>query len=92
MKTELLAPPEVSDRILDEVYSAVDALMREGCWNVLDDMFIYLETKAWRTPLDILLSYATASFPGKSKIPARKFFMDRCLIIHPTPELWNGLI
>jgi hypothetical protein len=82
---------KVSDKKLDEIYAAIDALMRVGAWNFLDELFTTWETRVWRTDIDILLAYATASYPAKSNIPSRKFFMSSCLRIHPKPELWKGL-
>lgn len=82
---------EVTDKKLDEIYDAIDALMRVGAWNFLDELFISWEMKIWRTPVDILVAYATVSFPAKSKLPHRKFFMDSCFRFHPEPKLWKGL-
>lgn len=82
---------EVSDKQLDEIYDAIDALMRAGAWSFLDELFVTWEMRIWRTDVDILLAYATASFPAKSKLPSRKFFMSSCLRIYPDAELWKGL-
>lgn len=83
--------PKNVDAQLDEIYDSIDALMKLGAWDFLDDLFLYWEGKAWRTKVDILLGYATASLPGKSKLPHRKLFMDACLKFHPDKKLWKGL-
>lgn len=81
----------VSDKQIDEIYDAIDALMRAGAWNFLNELFVVWEQQAWRLEIDILVTYAVASCPGKSKLPARKNFMDRCMALHPDPDLWKGL-
>jgi hypothetical protein len=83
--------PKTYDSEIDEVYNAIDALMREGCWKFLNELFVTWEQRVWRMDIDILLAYATASFPGKSNIPARKMFMDKCLRVYPDKDLWKGL-
>lgn len=81
----------VTDNDLDEVYAAIDALMKIGAWKFLDALLVNWELSAWRTPLDLLLGYATATLPAKSKLPSRKAFMDKCKQLHSDPELWKGL-
>lgn len=76
---------------IDEIYDSMDALMTAGCWNFLDNLFQGITPTAWRIDIDILLAYATASLPAKSKIPSRKMFMDKCIELHSDPELWKGL-
>ena len=63
---------KVTDKDLDEVYKAVDALMRAGTWMFLDALIAYWESVAWRTPVDLLVAYATATLPAKSKFTALK--------------------
>ena len=82
---------KVSDKELDEVYDAVDALMLAGCWNILNEIFLSLESKAWRISIDLLLAYATASLPAKNKIPSREPFINRCMQLYPDKKLWKGL-
>lgn len=81
----------VSDKDLDDIYEAIDALLRAGSFKFLDELLRDWEARAWRTPLDILLAYATATFPAKSKLPSRKMFMDRCLRLYSSKKLWKGL-
>ena len=82
---------EVSDKELDEIYNAFDALMWSGCWNFLDDFIKDLVMRSWRIELDKLLAYATASFPAKSKLPHREVFINNCKLLHPEKDLWKGL-
>jgi|APCry1669193128_1035447.scaffolds.fasta_scaffold22432_2 hypothetical protein len=82
---------KVTDKQIDEIHTAIDVLMKCGCWNVLNEMFTGLDLKVWRTDIDILLSYATASLSGKKNIPARESFINTCKRIHPDIELWKGL-
>lgn len=84
-------PKRTMDSQLDEIYCAVDSLMRNGCWEYLGTNLIDITHKAWRIDVDILICYATATFPAKSKLPARKQFMEKCRSLHPDEELWEGL-
>lgn len=80
-----------TDEQLDEIYDAVHALGKLKCFNVLHDILVNLEMKAWRTDLDILLGYATATLPFKSKLPYRVHFINKCKLLHSDPALWKGL-
>jgi hypothetical protein len=76
---------------LDDIYDGVDCLMWGGCWVFLNEHLDNLTPKIWRMNLDIVLGYATATFPGKSKLPSRAAFMNECIRRYPDPELWKGL-
>lgn len=96
MEKDILIAPmtnkrTVTDKDLDEIYDAVDLLMCAGAWTNLDHLFAALILDSPGLDLDILLTYATVSFPGKSHIPHRKEFMDKCMKLHPDPSLWAGL-
>ena len=82
---------KVSDEEISEIYSAIDALMKNENWNFLNDYYDNLALRAWRLPLDILIAYADVSFESKNKIDSRKRFMDTCIHLHPNKELWKGL-
>jgi len=82
---------KISDKQIDEIYTAVDVLMKANCWDFLNECFANLDLKVWRTDIDILLSYATASLPAKSKLPAREHFIKTCKSRHPDIKLWKGL-
>ena len=84
-------PSKTTDADLDDIYDTIDLLMRNGKWNLLNELFQIWEQQAWRTDLDRLLGYATASFPAKSKIPSRRAFIEKCKVLHPEAELWKGL-
>lgn len=79
------------DAELDELYDAIDVLMKNNCWSFLDGVLEDFIPRIWRTDIDILLGYLTATLPYKSKIPARVKFLDYCRKIHYYPELWKGL-
>jgi hypothetical protein len=81
----------ITDTELDEIYTSINVLMKSECWNFLNDFFSNLILRVWRTDIDILLSYATASLPGKSKMPAREQFIKTCKRLYPDVELWKGL-
>ncbi len=81
----------VSDKKIDEVYFAVELLMYNGCWNVLDELLDSITIKAWRIEKDILLAYATATLPAKSRLPSRGGFIARSMELHPNKKLWKGL-
>lgn len=76
---------------MDDIYDAVDLLMTAEAWTFLDLVFASLVPSVEEIELDLLLTYATASFPGKSNLPKRKEFMDKCIKIHSDPSLWVGL-
>ena len=80
-----------TDVELDEVYAAMDALMLAGCWVFLDEYLHGMVMRTWRTDVDILLAIATATLPGKSKLPARVIFLDNAKRLFPGKELWKGL-
>jgi len=82
---------DVSDAVLDSIYDFIDGEMTKGNWETLNGFYAYLQHHVKEHPLDVLLAYATASFPGKSKIPSRGDFMKKCMELHPDPELWKGL-
>lgn len=84
-------PTKCLDSQLDEVYCAIDALMWNGCWDYLNNNLLDLTMKAWRVQVDILLAYATATFPAKSKLSARAPFLEKCRSLYPKEELWEGL-
>ena len=76
---------------IDEIYDAVNALMNAGCWQFLDEILMDKAIQVWRTDVDVLLSYATATLPGKKKLKNRQRFMTTCKNYHPEPDLWEGL-
>jgi hypothetical protein len=82
---------KTSDKKLDEIYGVVDVLMCEGHWGFLDEFLENLIVRAWRTDIDELLAYATATLPGKSKIPSRAAFVSHCKRLFPEKGLWQGL-
>jgi len=82
---------DIDDVELDELYDAITILMQNNCWTFLDRVIEDFIPRIWRTDIDILLGYATATLPGKSKLPSRVKFLDSCKQIHYYPELWTGL-
>lgn len=76
---------------IDELYDAIGILMMGGCWNFLDEVLIDKANQAWRIDIDILVEYATATFPGKSKLPHRTYFIECCRKFHPDVKNWSGL-
>jgi len=81
----------MNEKNIDCIYDAVDSCMKGGRWNLLNNLFLIITKNAELKELDILLSYATSSLPGKNNIPARADFIKRCKELHPNPELWKGL-
>ena len=82
---------KILNKEIDKIHNAIDVLMRNDCWDFIDDILYDFTPRLWRTDIDILLSYATATFPGKSKLPSRKEFMRLCTSLHSDPKLWSGL-
>ena len=82
---------KVSEEEWNEVYYAMGALMKVSAWNFINDILLDATLKVWRTELDILMIYASATLPAKDKLKARPRFIDRCKKFHPNPRLWKGL-
>jgi len=79
------------EKQLDAIVDTVDYMMRREYWELLNE-FISLQTlKAWRTDKSVLVAYATITLGVKSKIPARKAYLEKCMELHPNKKLWQGL-
>ena len=81
----------MTDKKIDIIYDAMDALMKADCWEYINDRFFELKLQAWRHDLDILLAYIVATQPVKTKLPNRKIFIDKCKELHPNED-WSRLI
>ncbi len=68
---------------IKEIHISVDVLISSKCFWILNDIFYGLSLRAWRTDVDELLEYATASLSGKDKIPSRKHFIETCQKLYP---------
>ena len=79
------------DKRLDVIYTTVDVLMEGGCWEFLNDTLKDSAQRAWRTDVIELIAWATATFPGKSKLPYRSEFIKHCKRLFPSKENWRGL-
>jgi hypothetical protein len=82
---------KTSEKKLDEIYDVIEVLMREGHWRFIDEFLDNLIIRMWRTDIDELLAYATATFPGKSNIPSRAAFISHCKAQFPNKSLWKDL-
>jgi hypothetical protein len=82
---------DIASKYVDEIHDAIDALLKAECWNFVDEILHNLTQRAWRTPLDELVTYATATLPAKSKLPGRERFMVTCKHLHPKDDIWKGL-
>jgi len=80
-----------TNKEIDDLYDTLDVLMYKGKWDLLNSIFILWTDHAWRTDVDRLLTYATASLPAKTHILSRPAFIARCKQLYPDPELWKGL-
>ena len=76
---------------LDELNDAIDCLMTNGFFEFLDDILKDKLPQVWRMDLDILLGWATATLPAKSKLPSRKLLIETGKRYHPNKKLWKGL-
>ena len=74
----------------DEIYISIGVLIKNNCWKFLTEYFFTLRLRVWRTNIDMLRAYATASLPAKSKIVSRQLFMDTCKQLYPSED-WSGL-
>lgn len=79
------------DKELDEIYRAIDALFREGCFDFVDWLLEDKTGQVWRTDVVILVGYATITASAKSKLPSRPMFLAQCKRYHSDPTLWKGL-
>lgn len=76
---------------LDQVFVAIDALMRVEAWDFLNELFLTWSQQAWRTDIRKLVAIATVSLPAKDRIPNRAMFMETCMRLHTNTKLWKGL-
>lgn len=81
----------MTDSQLDSIWNLIDDLMTVGDWWLLNNMFFVWTNPDCIIDLDIKLGIVTATLAGKSHLPNRKAFVDRCKELHPDPELWKGL-
>jgi hypothetical protein len=80
---------------INPVYDAVYLLMNAGEWSILNDITECYVVVVENLSIDVLLTWATATLPAKSKLKNRVRFMDACLKFHSSPKdpnLWNGLL
>ncbi len=82
---------ETTQSDIDRICETIDLLMSKDRWGLLNELFDMWNHQVWKTDIDRLLSLATASLPGKSKIPNRKRFMEKCKELYPDENLWIGL-
>lgn len=82
---------ELNEKELNEIHIAVDLLMKNDCWGLLDDLLDNLMIRAWRTDIYQLLAYATATLPGKDKLPSRTSYVGHCKRLFPKKGIWEGL-
>jgi len=68
-----------TDRDIDVIYDYFDSCMRHGEFDVIDGILLSLCSSLPSMDLDIALTYLTASYPVKSKLPNRKVFFCKCL-------------
>jgi hypothetical protein len=79
------------DTELDEIYRAIDALFRAGCFDFVDWLLEDKTGQVWRTEVVVLVGYATITAAAKSKLPHREMFLAQCKRYYPDPKLWQGL-
>jgi hypothetical protein len=73
------------------IYDGVEALMKAEEWEFLNKHIDILVMSVWRTEIDELLSYLTATLPCKSKLPARERYFRMCKQLFPDEKIWDGL-
>lgn len=81
----------MTDKEIDDIYDLFDFLMKKGKWELLDGMLSEILQRVWRTEIDMLLTYLTATLPAKSKLPSRTKLVNECKRWFPDNELWKGL-
>ena len=80
-----------TDKEIDEIYKAIDALIKAECFGFLDSILKDFIQRIWRTDRDILLAYSTSTLSVKSKLPSRKFFVNTCKTLYNDEEEWKEL-
>ena len=79
------------DAALDVLYDRVDDLLKAKQFTAIDNLL--RETTVASYSVDILLALLTATFPARSKLPARsKFFADVEASIKGRGEWENSLL
>lgn len=77
---------------IDEIHTAINALLYKECWEFVDEILTNLSRRAWRTDVEELRAYAMTTFTSKSKLPSRERFIITCKHLYPEGDLWKGLI
>jgi len=80
-----------NDKRLNEINSAIQALIKAECWEFLNDYFDNLSVRVWRTNTDELIIHAKASLSEKNKISSRSRFIKTCKHLFPDVKLWKEL-
>ena len=81
----------LTDKDIDNIYDYIDSMMTLGEWHDLGEIFRNLIPKINEMSIDAMLTYATASFPGKTRIKYRRTFINLCKKRFPDKALWGGL-
>ena len=85
---------QMTTKEIDDIYETTGLLIKKGRWSLLDNLIEFYADTAWRMPLDMLVTWATATLLVKSKLKSRKRFIDNCIKFHwnaKEPSLWKGL-
>ena len=76
---------------MDLIYDRVDELMREGRFQILDEILSHIRVN--KMTVDVLLGLLTATLPAKKKLPSRpSFFREAERSIKDRGELEEGLL
>lgn len=82
-----------TDKELDTIYEEMDILVHNECYYTLDLLFEQLAISAWRRDINVLLAYATISYPIKHKLKNRERFIATAKHHFPgkNNDIWIGL-
>lgn len=65
------------DAQLDEIYDKIDDLLKEGKFDIVDNILKSVSNDIKQTSIDILLGYLTITFVAKSKLKNRQILLDK---------------
>ncbi len=76
---------------INKIHKEIKVLIKEECWWFIDEFLFNFKQQIWRTDINELVAYATATLPAKEKLPSRSEFMRLCMTFFPNKKLWKGL-
>jgi len=81
----------MTSKEIDVIYEGVEALLKAKAWEFLDKHMELMIMSIWRTEIDELIVYLTATRCVKSKLPSRAKYFAACTALFPDQEMWKDV-